>query len=139
MIDFGRHKNTKDDQHKDATRVNQKLCHTNYRDEMAVVAVKPRGQGEKVVGSGQYILDKRTNLAEIALMVRKDHHNLGVGTALLDHLVRLARSQSIRGFQAQILPGNRPMLELLKKRNMLAHTQLKEGALEMVVIFDELV
>jgi acyl-CoA hydrolase/GNAT superfamily N-acetyltransferase len=116
----------------------QKLCHSNFRDEMAIVASVPRGEGEMVVGSGQFLVDRRHSLADIAVMVRRDHQNLGIGTALLKHLIRLARRQGIRGLKAQVMPGNHAMLHLIKKSGFPVDTELRNGALDLTLLFDEL-
>ena len=116
----------------------QKLCHSNFRDEVAIVACVPRGRGEMLVGSGQFLVDRRQNLAEFAVMVRQDHQNRGIGTALLKHLVRTARQQGIRGLKGQVLPGNYAMLHLIKKRGFPVKTELRDGALEMTLLFDEI-
>ncbi len=116
----------------------QKLCRTNYRDEMGVVATIPRGDDEAVVGAGQYLLNRRHNLAEFAVMVHKHHRNLGIGTAIIRHLIRLARGQGIAGLRAQVLPHNRPMLHIVKKYGFPVETELRDGALELTLLFRDL-
>jgi acyl-CoA hydrolase/predicted N-acetyltransferase YhbS len=116
----------------------QKLCHSNFRDEVAIVASLERGKGEVVVGSGQFLVNQRKNLADIAVMVRQDYQNRGVGTALLKHLIRLARRQGIRGLNAQVLPGNHAMLHLIKKSGFPVHTELADGALDLTLLFEEM-
>ncbi len=116
----------------------QKLCRTNYRDEMGVVATIPRGDDEALVGAGQYILNRRLNLAEFAVMVHKDHRNRGIGTAIIRHLIRVARGQGIAGLRAQVLPHNRPMLHIVKKYGFPVETELRDGALELTLLFRDL-
>ncbi|MCD6497716.1 MAG: GNAT family N-acetyltransferase [Deltaproteobacteria bacterium] len=119
-------------------RAAQKLCRTNYRDEMAVIATIPRGEGELVAGSGQYILNRRLNLAEFAVMVHKDHRNKGIGTGIVRHLIRIARQQDIRGLRAQVLPQNKPMLHIVKKYGFPVQSEIKDAALELTLLFQDL-
>ena len=52
---------------------------------------------------GSYYLDTKTNLAEVAFVVRDQWQNHGIGTFLLKHLMRIARRNGIRGFTAEVL------------------------------------
>lgn len=52
--------------------------------------------------------------AEFALLVDDQHHGLGVGTLLLEHLVSTARRLGIETLSADILMENRAMLGVLR-------------------------
>ena len=58
---------------------------------MAIVATDPEAQGDEIVAVGRYYLDKCTNRAEVAFVVRDDWQNLGIGRFLFKHLATLAK------------------------------------------------
>ena len=74
------------------------------------------GDREEVIGLGQYGIDDLTYTAEIALVVRDDYQGHGIGTELVSYLTYLAKKQGLRGFTAEVLKDNRPMLHLFEKR-----------------------
>ena len=93
----------------------QTLCNVNYEREVALVAVTGPREDEVVVGSGCYFLNPTTNLAEVAFMVAPEWQGAGLGTALQSRLQDYAVSRGVRGFIAEILPSNTPMLRLARR------------------------
>jgi GNAT superfamily N-acetyltransferase len=66
---------------------------------------------DRLIGVANYIVvcdDPKA--AEFAIAVAHEDHSLGVGTALLNHLARVARAHGIGRFIADVLGENRLML-----------------------------
>ncbi len=83
--------------------------HVDYDREMAIVAVVPHpGQPEReeIVAVGRYAIDRATNRAEVAYLVRDDCQRRGIGSFLVRYLARIARSAGVEGFVAEVLPDN---------------------------------
>lgn len=94
----------------------QRVVNVDYDQEMGVVALVEDEQGrERMVAIGKYSLDRTTNLAEVALLVHDDYQGRGIGTFLLQHLMRIARARGLAGFTASVLVGNYHMLHLFHK------------------------
>ena len=74
-----------------------------------------KGVLEIIVGVSQYGIDRTSFAAEVALVVRDDHQNLGIGTELLSYLTYLAKAAGLLGFTAEVLLENRGMLHLFEK------------------------
>ena len=53
-------------------------------------------------------------MAGIALVVRDDYQNLGIGRELLSYLIHLAQKQGLLGVSSEMLVENKPMMHLLK-------------------------
>ncbi|OLS14479.1 MAG: acetyl-CoA hydrolase/transferase, partial [Promethearchaeota archaeon CR_4] len=70
---------------------------------------------EEMVGNAVYYLDPKTNMAEIAFIVRGDWQKKGVATLLLSYLTIIARERNIRGFWGTTLYQNRAVINILKK------------------------
>jgi len=69
---------------------------------------------DRLIGVANYIVVRdEPRVAEIAIVVAHEDHSLGVGTALLKHLARIARAQGIERFVADVLGENHLMLMVL--------------------------
>ena len=91
------------------------LCNVDYEHEMAFVATIGREEEERIIGSSCYMVDPATNMADVAYMIRPEWKGMGLGTALQQRMVEYAKSKGLRGFTADILVENEPMLTLAKK------------------------
>src|SRR5499427_7652765 len=113
----------------------QTLCNVNHETEVAFLAVTGPRENEKVVGSACYFLNPTTNLAEVAFMVSPEWQGAGLGTALQARLLEYAMSRGVRGFVADILPGNASMLRLIARAPGIVTTSRDEDAVHVTVLF----
>ena len=90
---------------------------------------------DTIVGVGQYEINKDMHTAEVALVVKDLYQNKGVGTELLSYLTYLARRQGLLGFTAEVLVGNRPMIELFERMGFDIEKRSEEGVYEMYMRF----
>jgi len=88
----------------------------DYKDEMVLVGTVAENERESIIALGSYSRIPRTNLAEVALAVRDDWQNRGLGTKLFDYLVEIARERGITGFTAWVLTSNARMMHIFKKQ-----------------------
>ncbi|MBN1557227.1 MAG: GNAT family N-acetyltransferase [Lentisphaerae bacterium] len=93
----------------------QDFVYINHRSDVAIVGTVPEAHGEDIVAIGRYYLNERTNLAEVAFVVRDDWQNRGIGTFLMNYLTGLARRNGITGFTAEVLRENSAMQRVLNK------------------------
>ncbi|MGC9324546.1 MAG: GNAT family N-acetyltransferase [Desulfomonilia bacterium] len=91
----------------------QKYVVIDYTKEMAIFAVLEHDGREELVGVGRYTVKEQEHTAGIALVVRDDYQNRGIGRELLSYLFYLAKKQGLLGFSIEILGDNKPMLHLL--------------------------
>src|SRR5262245_33015463 len=87
------------------------LTELDFAQHVALLAVLDEPEAELAIGVGRYIVEPGTLSAEVAFTVDEDHHGLGVGTLLLQHLARIGRSQGLEEVRAYVLAENRAMLE----------------------------
>ncbi|MCX7991766.1 MAG: GNAT family N-acetyltransferase [Proteobacteria bacterium] len=87
----------------------------DYTKEMVILAIVQDGWKETVVGVGQYSLNEKTLMAEVAFLVRDDYQKQGVGEVLLNYLTYIAKRAGLYGFTAEVLVDNKPMLKLFEK------------------------
>ncbi len=91
------------------------LCNVNFDTEVAFIAVAGERENEKIVGSGLYVLDQSTNVAEVGYMVSAEWQGIGLGKALQNRLKEHAVANGVRGFLAIILSSNARMIALAQQ------------------------
>ena len=75
---------------------------TDYTKAMVILALLEDAEKDVVIGVGQYGVSEGTRTAEVALVVRDDYQNLGVGMELLSYLRNIAEKQGLLGFTAEV-------------------------------------
>ncbi len=115
----------------------QGMCNIDYEHEMAIVGVQGAIGNETVMALGRYILDQKSNIAEVDFAVAAESQHIGVGTFLLHYLCEIARSKGISGFTAYVLASNRRMLSVFYKVGYMVHASLADGVYEIYFHFDE--
>jgi GNAT superfamily N-acetyltransferase len=91
------------------------------RNEAAVAVVSVEDGQERLIGIGRYALIS-PHLAEVAFEVGDADQGHGIGTLLLDHLVRIARDHDITVLRAEVENDNRQMLDVLAHSGLVIHT-----------------
>jgi GNAT superfamily N-acetyltransferase len=92
--------------------------------------------GERALAAvGRYDLDPRRNLAEIALTVHEKHRRKGMARFLYHRLEDYARSQGIAGLCGEVLPSNRPILDLHRSMGHDLNWLMDEGYYVWKVLF----
>jgi acyl-CoA hydrolase/RimJ/RimL family protein N-acetyltransferase len=91
---------------------------------VAVIKSGEKGENEKIIGAGRYVLNRSTNEAEFALLVNDDYQNKGIGTFLLNHLMRIAKSKGVEAFIAYVHPQNQPMIRFIHKTGKVVESKI---------------
>lgn len=113
----------------------QSLCNVNHETDVAFLAVQGPRENERVIGSGCYFLNPTTNLAEIAFMVVPEWQGCRLGSALKARLREYAVARGIRGFTAEVLPGNARMLRLAQSPNDEVSLERDEDGVHLTMVF----
>lgn len=93
----------------------QDFIYIDHRNEVGIVGTIPSAAGEEMISFGGYYLDKKTNRAEVALVVLDEWQNRGIGTFMANYLARIARQDGIRGFTAEVHITNKEMQAVMHK------------------------
>jgi acyl-CoA hydrolase/RimJ/RimL family protein N-acetyltransferase len=88
------------------------LMAVDYGSRMAVVGLVRKEEGPEIIGIGTFDVEPATGWAEVALAVRDEYQNLGLGTELFRSLMEYGKELSIRGFTAEILATNIRMINI---------------------------
>lgn len=91
---------------------------------VAVIKSDVESETEQIIGAGRYLLNRSTNEAEFALLVNDDYQNRGIGTFLLNHLMRIAKSKGVDAFIAYVHPQNQPMIRFIHKTGKVVESKI---------------
>jgi acetyl coenzyme A synthetase (ADP forming)-like protein len=101
---------------------------------VALVATLREGDEERIIGVGRYFRvgdDAAAPRAEVAFAVRDEHQGRGIGTLLLEHLCRIARTQGISEFEADVLGENNQMLQVFRSSGFKVRRSLEGGVVHV--------
>lgn len=87
----------------------------DFSKRIIMLALLLEGEKEEVIGMGEVDIDEKTLTGEVALVVRDDYQNRGVGTELLSYLTQIAKSRGLLGFTAEVALENNVMLHVFEK------------------------
>jgi RimJ/RimL family protein N-acetyltransferase len=114
----------------------QEFVYIDHRNDVTVVATIPEAHGDEIIAVGSYYLDPKTNLAEVAFVVRDLWQNRGIGTSILRYLIRIARRNGIRGFTAEVMTDNKAMQAVFNKSNCKIKTRFSGNVISFEMDFD---
>ncbi|HPS91099.1 MAG TPA: GNAT family N-acetyltransferase [Methanothrix sp.] len=103
----------------------------DYANRMMILAIVEGDSRETIAAIGQYEINKKMHAAEVALVVKDEYQNMGVGHDLLTYLTRLARRRGMLCFTAEVLVENKPMLNLFKNMGFDTEKRSEDGVYEM--------
>jgi acyl-CoA hydrolase/ribosomal protein S18 acetylase RimI-like enzyme len=89
----------------------------DYRKNMSLVGIVSNLGRKELMAIGSYAeSEEDADRAEVALVIREDFQNVGLGSHLLRELERIARENGYKGFVAHVLRENTGMIHVFKKR-----------------------
>jgi GNAT superfamily N-acetyltransferase len=92
------------------------LTELDFDRHVGLVATALDEGPERILGVARYVVLERAapGRVEMAVAVSDDQQGRGIGTALLEHLARLAIARGLHRFEADIHDGNERMLRMLR-------------------------
>lgn len=111
------------------------LMNVDYEGRMAVVALIRKDEGAQIIGIGTYDTDPSTGLAEVALAVRDEFQNIGLGTEMFRSLLDHAKKVKIKGFSAEILATNIRMINIFHFSGLKVETKMVDDIIEVKALF----
>src|SRR5262245_40353179 len=99
----------------------RQLTELDFDRHVGLFAVQRReGDQAAALGRARYVVSDGTSplRAEMAVAVSAASQNLGVGTVLLEHLVRIAVARGVRAFEADVLGANNRMMHMIRRSGL---------------------
>ncbi len=90
------------------------LADADFANVVVLLATGQEAGDEQVKGIAAYaMLEPSSRIAELAITVADADHHHGIGTLLVEHLIRIARAAGIAVLEATVLSQNRAALAVL--------------------------
>ncbi len=115
----------------------QDMVSVDYHTKMGIVGMIGKPGNEHIIANGQWLLDTERNVGEVAFAVADAYQRRGIGSYLMQLLVRMAREQWIHEFSASILQSNVAMMKVFRKSGLILHTQYDSGITSIRLQLDE--
>lgn len=106
-----------------------RFCFIDYDREMAIVAEIGEGDKRRLIGVGRLVSDPSHETAEYAVLIADDYHHLGLGIALTEYCLEVARIWGLKRVVATTEATNFRMLATFRHLNF----QLADDAEEKVI------
>ncbi len=112
----------------------RRLVGVDQARDVALGVFEPAADGEEVLHAvGRYLLDADGRSAEMAFVVRETKRNLGICTALLRRLLRIARLRGMSHLYGQVQSDNAAMLSIFRRHGGRMRPILGADAVEAFV------
>ncbi|WP_036826044.1 bifunctional acetate--CoA ligase family protein/GNAT family N-acetyltransferase, partial [Photobacterium sanctipauli] len=113
----------------------------DFDREMAFVAtreiVKENGDKEEtIIGVSRALSDPDNIEAEFAILVRSDLKGIGLGSILMNKIIRYCREKGLKRITGMTMPANRGMVMLAQKVGFEIDVQMEDGVVEMLLPLD---
>jgi acetyltransferase len=93
-----------------------RFCFLDYDREMAIVAQVGEDSTRRLAGVGRLLADPDRGEAEYAVLVADDWQGRGLGEALTDRCLEVARAWGLRRVVAELDADNVRMISILRER-----------------------
>jgi acetyltransferase len=109
-----------------------RLVQIDYDREMAFIATAPNEEGEaETLAVVRTVSNPDNTKADFAVMVRSDLKRSGLGTALMQKMIRYCANRGIKEIVGQVLEENAAMLALTRKLGFTTHEADQPGRCEV--------
>jgi GNAT superfamily N-acetyltransferase len=113
-----------------------RITGADFDRAVALLVTVGAGEDEVVIGGASYFVADNAappRSAELAFLVEEDYQGRGLASALLQHMIRIARTKRLDQFEADVLARNWAMLRVFRQSG-LPMTLRREGDVVHVVL-----
>jgi len=111
------------------------FVNVDFINHVALVAVMEDEDGPMIIGGGRYVVWE-PGKAEVAFAVIDQYQGQGVGSALMRHLVAIARQAGLKELTAEVLSDNNPMLKVFEKTGLRLRRKRDATVMHLVLELD---
>ena len=108
------------------------FVNVDFVTQVALVAVAGEREQPTIIGGGRYIVVE-PGVAELAFAIIDQYQGLGLGAAMLRHLVAIARRAGLNALVASVLPDNRAMLTVFEHSGLGIRTRREQGTVHVTL------
>jgi acyl-CoA hydrolase/GNAT superfamily N-acetyltransferase len=100
-----------------------------------VVTLGPR-ENRKIIAEARYMVEPGEGFADSAFMVDENYQGRGIASYLLNYLIEIAQEKGLKGFKADVLFSNQPMLKVYEKVPYKILKHFSDGIVSLSFRFD---
>jgi RimJ/RimL family protein N-acetyltransferase len=104
----------------------------DFVQHVALVAVLEQDGRHVIVGGARYIITA-PGRAEIAFSVDDDHRGMGIASALMRHLVKIAQAAGVTELFAEVLPENTAMRAVFARSGLPLRQRNEDGVVHVAI------
>ncbi len=117
--------------------VQQYVSMTEDQGLSLVVTIGPR-ENRQIIAEARYAFEPNSECPDVAFMVDENYQGRGIASFLLKYLIEIAKEREVKGFSADVLFSNRPMLNVFEKLPYVLHKAVSDGIVSIKFRFNEL-
>jgi GNAT superfamily N-acetyltransferase len=110
------------------------FTHINYETDSALAAVIEEDCRDAIVAVGRYAYDPHEYNTDLALAVRDDWQNLGLGKSLLTRIIAIAKEHGISRFGSMMDTKNTIMEKILRDLGYEVRYSLRSGFYQVEIL-----
>ena len=103
------------------------LTHIDYNKEFALVALIQENGEDSAIATARYCYDPKDNVTDIAVTVRDDWQNNGLGKSLLSIIISIGKERGISKFVSMLDPTNNIIKHILQEIGYKVNYYHKDG------------
>ncbi len=107
----------------------------DYDREMALIAVTQQDGKNIEIGVARYITNPDGESCEFALVVADEWQGKGIGTHLMEQLLRIAHMRGLRQMEGEVFTRNQPMLNLVSRLGFSIRPDPQDPQIQRVLRF----
>jgi GNAT superfamily N-acetyltransferase len=104
----------------------------DFVSHVALIAVLHENGAHVIAGGGRYVV-VGTKQAEVAFMVVDRYQGLGIGSALIRHIIVIAREAGLQELIAQVLATNTAMLKVFERTGLRRSSKRESGTISLTL------
>ncbi len=114
----------------------QKYVNLKEEDGISlVVTIGPR-EDRKMIGEARYMVEPGGDYPDVAFIVDENYQRRGIAGALLHYLIGIAQERGFKGFKADVLYSNKPMMRVFEKLPYVLEKAIADGVISLKFSFD---
>lgn len=91
-----------------------RYCNIDYNREIAIIA-ELQQQEKKMIGVVRFTFDSNMKSGELAFIIADPWHNLGLGTMMVEKVIKICREKKVKVVYSIMFPNNYGGIKFLKK------------------------
>jgi GNAT superfamily N-acetyltransferase len=103
----------------------------DFVKQVALVVVLEKA-GQPIIAGGRYIVFEPGG-AELAFVVEDAYQGQGIGSALMRHLITIARQAGLDKLHAEVLPSNDSMLKVFDRTGLVVSTKRDQSSVHITM------